>query len=506
MAGQGPAIISQSTYSERYFLGWLNSRLITGLIELQANAYEFNTGILKTLPWITPSEREHSRIAELSYSTALNARSLHKWNETDPYYIFIPFSSTSLSDQINQASVERQSLIAKIAYDDNFITLAIDDLYGVDSSKLATLHSDDGDSSDDESDDEETELGGDLSHEYLEFLIGGCVGVTFGRWDIRFATSERQPRELPDPFDSLPICPPGMLQGSDGLPAKPEDVPSDYPIRIDWDGILVDDPGHEDDIIRRVQDVLEVIWKNRAEAIEKEACEILGVRELRDYFRKPGNGGFWMDHIKRYSKSRRKAPIYWYLRSAKGNYGLWLYYHRLDKDILFKALLNYVEPKIRMEEDRLKTLRIRKDAAGSSGREAKQIEKDIDRHDQLVSELHDFADRLRRVAKMHLHFNLNDGVILNIASLWELIPWNEPKKYWNELQEGKYDWSQVAYQLWPERVQEACKNDRSIAIAHGLEHLCEVPPPKARRAASSNETPEEEQEAPEEEYADDETE
>jgi len=225
-------------------------------------------------------------------------------------------------------------------------------------------------------------------------------------------------------------------------------------------------------IVRRIRGVLEVIWKERAEAIEREACEILGVRELRDYFRKPGNGGFWMDHVKRYSKSRRKAPIYWYLRSAKGNYGLWLYYHRLDKDILFKALLNYVEPRIRLEEDRLKTLRGRKEAAGSSGREAKQIEKDMDRQEQFLSELHDFADKLRRAANRHLDFDLNDGVILNIAPLWELVPWNEPKTYWEELQEGKYDWSHVAYQLWPERVQEACRKDRSIAIAHGREDLC----------------------------------
>ena len=136
-----------------------------------------------------------------------------------------------------------------------------------------------------------------------------------------------------------------------------------------------------------------------------------------------------MDHVKRYSKSRRKAPIYWYLRSAKGNYGLWLYYHRLDKDILFKALLNYVEPKIRLEEDRLRTLRGRKEAAGSSGREAKQLEKEIDRQEQFVSELKDFEERLRRAANLHLDFDLNDGVILNMAPLWELVPWNEPKKY-----------------------------------------------------------------------------
>jgi len=278
-------------------------------------------------------------------------------------------------------------------------------------------------------------------------FVSYSIGCVFGRWDIRFAIGDLQLPTLPDPFDPLPVCPPGMLQGPDDLPAKPKDVPSDYPIRIDWDGILVDDPGHEDDIIRRVQDVLEVIWKDRAEAIEREACEILGVRELRDYFRKPGNGGFWMDHVKRYSKSRRKAPIYWYLRSGKGNYGLWLYYHRLDKDILFKALLNYVEPKIRLEEDRLKTLRGQKEAAGSSGREAKQIEKDMDRQEQFVSELHDFADNLRRAANFHLIPDLNDGVVLTIAPLYELVPWKEAKEYREDLVAGKYEWSSIGKQM-----------------------------------------------------------
>src|SRR5262249_55548902 len=130
---------------------------------------------------------------------------------------------------------------------------------------------------------------------------------------------------------------------------------SDYPLHVEWDGIMVDDPDHPSDIVRRVREVLELVWKDRAGAIERGACEILGVKELRDYFRKPGSGGFWDDHVKRYSKSRRKAPIYWLLQSAKKNYALWLYYHRLDKDMLFKALVNYVEPKIRLEDDRLKT-------------------------------------------------------------------------------------------------------------------------------------------------------
>ncbi len=308
----------------------------------------------------------------------------------------------------------------------------------------------------------------------VDTLIHYLIGCIYGRWDVRIALDKSLSPKLPGPFDPLPVCPPGMLVGPDGLSAEPSRIVSEewlrarpdantlpledslkipaipeieYPLRVSWDGILADDPGHEDDIVRRVRDVLEVIWKDRAEAIEREACEILGVRELRDYFRKPGNGGFWMDHVKRYSKSRRKAPIYWYLRSAKGNYGLWLYYHRLDKDILFKALLNYVEPKIRLEEDRLKSFRGRKEAAGSSGREAKQIEKDMDRQEQFVSELHDFADKLRRAANLHLIPDLNDGVVLTIAPLYELVPWKEAKDYWEDLVAGKYEWSSIGKQL-----------------------------------------------------------
>jgi hypothetical protein len=45
---------------------------------------------------------------------------------------------------------------------------------------------------------------------------------------------------------------------------------------------------------------------------------------------------------------------------------------------------------------------------------------------------------------------------------------------WEALEAGEYDWAHLAYALWPDRVKKVCKLDRSIAIAHGLEDLCEV--------------------------------
>ena len=109
--------------------------------------------------------------------------------------------------------------------------------------------------------------------------------------------------------------------------------------------------------------------------------------------------------------------------------------------------MNYVEPKIRLETSRLETLRNQKTAAGESGKEAKRLAKDVERQEDFLSELRDFEDKLRRVANLHLDPDLNDGVVLNIAPLHELVPWKEAKKYWDELLEGKYEWSSIGKQL-----------------------------------------------------------
>lgn len=274
-------------------------------------------------------------------------------------------------------------------------------------------------------------------------VVSYLLGCAFGRFDIRYATGERPTPVLPDPFAPLPACSPGMLTGTDGLPLRA--APAGYPLQLDADGILVDDPDHEDDIVRRVRAALDVIFGERAEAIEREACQILDVDELHGYFRRPGKSGFWDDHIKRYSKSRRKAPIYWLLQSQKKNYALWLYYHRLDKDTLFKAQVTYVEPKIRLERERVTGMQSRR--AGLAGRELRQLEREIERQDALISDLEDFRDRLVRAAQRYLEPDHNDGVALTIAPLYELVPWKEAKQYWNELLAGKYEWSGIGKQL-----------------------------------------------------------
>ena len=85
--------------------------------------------------------------------------------------------------------------------------------------------------------------------------------------------------------------------------------------------------------------------------------------------------------------------------------------------------------------------------AGLSGSQLRDKEKEVEKQEALVSEISSFFDKLKQVAALNLEPDLNDGVLLNFAPLWELTPWEEPKKYWDDLLAGKYEWSSISQQL-----------------------------------------------------------
>ncbi len=59
-----------------------------------------------------------------------------------------------------------------------------------------------------------------------------------------------------------------------------------------------------------------------------------------------------------YSKSRRKAPIYWQLATASVDYSAWLYIHVFTKDTFFRVQNDFVAPKLAHEERRLGALTV----------------------------------------------------------------------------------------------------------------------------------------------------
>ena len=227
--------------------------------------------------------------------------------------------------------------------------------------------------------------------------------------------------------------------------------------------VQVNDAGHPHDLSSGVWTLLD---RHLTAPVESylEALGVDSAEKLRDHCSRR----LFDAHLKRYSKSRRKAPIYWQLATPSASYSVWCYYHGLTRDTFYRVANDYVTPKVDHEERKLNALRQEAGPDPSS-----KQRKAIAAQETFVAELRAFATEVTRIAPLW-NPNLNDGVVINFAPLWRLVPQHKPwqkecKKVWDNLVKGDYDWAHLAMHLWPERVVPKCQNDRSLAIAHKLE-------------------------------------
>jgi len=449
---KGPAAVVEGD-DEQALLALLavtSSRAFRSLIEFQLAAADakaggaarsYEVGVIQSTPVPYVVSTSPNEIAPLARRAWSCKRSLDTTNEISHAFVLPPglcerrtefdreaieHELESLQKQIDEAAFaaygigpeDRQAIDARSDY--------------VHSSKLAV--NDEGDGGGEDADEDDPLIGA-----APDALKSWLVGVTFGRFDPRLATGERAIPCEPEPFDPLPSRSSGMYPEGE----EPADRPS----------ILVDDEGHTEDLAARACAV--------AERVRVDAPE-----NLRGWLAKE----FFPVHIKMYSKSRRKAPIYWQLATPSTSYSIWLYVHAFSKDTLFRAQNDYVAPKLAHEERRLESLTSElRNGATAAQRKA------LAAQEALVEELRAFLEEVKRVAPLWKP-NLDDGVIINFAPLWRLVPHNkawqkELKPTWDALCEGKYDWACLAMHLWPERVVPKCAKDRSLAIAHGLEEV-----------------------------------
>ena len=223
----------------------------------------------------------------------------------------------------------------------------------------------------------------------------------------------------------------------------------------DDDGIVALDPAHPEHLAGKVETALDLmLGESGTRDVVAEVGGDLQKFLERDFFTK------W--HLKWY----RKRPTYWLLQSPKKSFGLYLFHERITPDTLFLVQRRYVDPKITGLGHRITELRQQRDAA--EGREQRRLQKELDAAIAEQEDVAEFGRRLKRITDRGYAPDLDDGVILNMAPLWEVIPsWSkEPEKYWKALQNGDYDWSHIAMRYWPERVKAKCVTDKSYAIAH----------------------------------------
>jgi len=432
------------------YLAVFRSAAFRGLVDLQLAAAEptgrggvarsYDVGVIQRTPVPHLSQQHVKQLAELARRgwAAQRARDIH--DETSHAFILPAevYSSGISVEPSRELAVVQQNI-------DEYLF----GLFGISGTDRRAIEStsdlqrpglpaprEGGQDDDDESDD------GSFRGGESDALLSWLVGVAFGRFDVRLATGQRPLPAEPGPFDPLPVRSAGMWPAEDKTP---------IPVR----DILVDDPGHPHDLAQQVTANAEVVNV----AVPEPA-------DLRKWLART----FFPLHVRMYSKSRRKAPIYWHLATRSGSYSVWIYIHSMTADTMFRIQDEYVVPKLRLEEQRLEHARTE---AGESATVARR--KAIAENEALIDDLRGFLDEVRRVAPLW-NPNLDDGVVLNFAPLWRLVPhhksWQrELKTVWDALREGKYDWTNLAMHLWPERVVPKCARDLSIAMAHGLEDI-----------------------------------
>ncbi len=130
-------------------------------------------------------------------------------------------------------------------------------------------------------------------------------------------------------------------------------------------------------------------------------------KTIENYFVKD----FWKDHKKMYSN----RPIYWLFSSKKGAFQCLTYMHRMNpytaEIVRSKYLLPYIDflkNKVAADMDRASTL---------STVERRQL----DKMQIALDECLEYEERLHDVADQQIHFDLDDGVIVNYAKFGDVL-------------------------------------------------------------------------------------
>jgi hypothetical protein len=180
-------------------------------------------------------------------------------------------------------------------------------------------------------------------------------------------------------------------------------------------------------------------------------------------------------------------PIYFPIASRDKSFVAFVSIHRWTDTTLQDLLALHLVPALRQLSGEIADLN--RERASSDKAKAGAAEKQFSRtkrlHDELaelIAKVTECAERGApptdascppRKADAKFHMDLDDGVMINSAALWPLVEplWSKPKQWWKELCQAKgrkdYDWSHLAARYFPARVDEKCRKDPSLGVAHG---------------------------------------
>lgn len=506
----GSALIPHNTNLIFVNLSFLNSKINAYLTKLVAPTINYTIGDIAAVPLYPARSSEKALLESLVVSCIRNAI-YNEQKQEESMYFTAPFCyDTGLADL---AAAEARLAALEAQIDDEVYRL-----YGISDADRAAIEAElagkslanddeDMESALSNADEDATDTTPSMTPEELAVRwISYAIGIVLGRFTVGLVADPKIQNQkstignaiycredfavgsLPAPdeaeFDAL-VGPPerfAYVDEAGGRHVFPAEVEAALRALALPDGIAVLDAGHPRDLPALVEKALALMLDSSdmqyatcngdnsivhsayqgthtADVIRLGAGGDLRAFLSKDFFTQ------W--HLKWY----RKRPIYWPLQSAKRNYGFVLFHEKVEQYTLYILMRDYLDYKRNGVQLTLGDLAEQREA--QSGAARRRTERRIAEVTALQEELAEFArtlDRLARAGYEPAPDWIDDGVLLRLAPLWEVIPlWkSEPRKAWEALEAGKYDWSHIAMRYWPERVKAACRENKSYAIAHNI--------------------------------------
>ncbi|NFH89560.1 BREX-1 system adenine-specific DNA-methyltransferase PglX [Clostridium botulinum] len=374
---------------EDYFtlLAYMNSNVFQNFLDLTCQGMHYNNGAVSNIPYI-----EVGRRADIECLVKENIDiSRIDWNVSEISWDYKSNPLVYLNKNTIKESLEEfnDSLIYrfnKLKDNERKLNAIFDEIYNINNDEVCGI-------------DEEIAIRLPDRNLDIRAFLSYFIGCLFGRYSLNkdgiiFAGGDfdinKYSKFIPDEDNIIPI-------------------------------LNSDTKYFEDDVMVRFEEFLKVTFSEEylsenidfiAEAIGKKTNE--SSREaIRRYFANE----FFGEHCKMY----KKRPIYWLFTSGKNKaFSCLVYMHRIDKNLLSKMRIDYVQPlqnKLEVEQkDLMDTLN-----SDATTKDKKDAKKKLSLVEKQIDELKVFHEKLRHMADKQIEIDLDDGVVHNHGLFGDLV-------------------------------------------------------------------------------------
>lgn len=430
---KGPTCFAQKKVSHEELLqvlGYLNSPIVSTILEIFSPTLDCNPGTVSKIPYKNCIDKS------IITDKVKNCIELSKadWDSFETSWDFQhhPLSRkvSTIAESFEQWQTECDERFNQLKANEEELNRIFIDIYGLQNELTPEVENKD-----------VTVRKANLSRDIRSF-ISYAVACMFGRYSLNkeglvYAGGDfekyykKEEEVLADVDGNIIIMSDGaaLITGEQYGKIKTDNGWVELTYSPDLDNCIpiTDEEYFSDDIVSRFVEFVKIVYG--AETLEENLDFIANAlgnkgdtsREvIRNYFLKD----FYTDHLKVY----QKRPIYWLFDSGKQNgFKALIYMHRYDADTVGRVRTDYLHRAQKYVETAMQSAQYTIDNASSASEKSKAT-KAVTKYTKQLAEMKIYDEAIAHIANRRIEIDLDDGVKVNYAKFQGVEVTQEGKK------------------------------------------------------------------------------